>query len=176
VRLYEIFSYLLKIDKEPSNGLWFRHESPYELQNLQIPSYDQLEKIRPGYNVKARRKTEDLYRNIIDHSKDLSFLYATIVGYNIMEPSIDYPGFTYYFQLTHPEIENCIFTIVDKKEWMNPTVGTDGLQLAQHIWQRHKSQFEKYNDKELGSIDPRIEVIIPFPVNIELYFPQIEDR
>lgn len=165
-----------RVEQEPRNGLWFRHESPYELTELRPLTYAELTEVRTDYDVKARQATEDEYRKLIPQNEQTSFLYATIVGQNKMETPQSYPGFTYYFQMTAQEIARCLFGIVDRKEWMPMTVGRKGLVEAQSLWKRHEYEFRAYEERVLGMVDPRVEVIIPFAVDPVLYFPQEEDR
>lgn len=172
-----------QIDHEPNDGLWFKHMSPVALDELRPLTYPELEAVRPGYNIFERRKTELLYHDLLSLDKESSFLYAAIVGLNKMEAPDSYPGFTYYFRLNPAQISQCIFTIVDKKTWktphqawMKPTKGISGLDIAKGIWVKHGNTFIPYEEEELGVVDPRIEVVIPFAVTPEFYFPQEEDR
>lgn len=165
-----------RTDSEPHHGVWFRHESPYELSTLRPLTYAELARVRPDYDVKARQRTEDAYRVLIPQSRGVSFLYATVVGFNRMEPPDEYPGFTYYFQLTSAEINHCLFGIVDQQEWMPMQPGRAGMVRALGIWKSHTSAFRSYEEDGLGLVDPRVEVVIPFSVTPSLYYPQIEDR
>lgn len=164
------------ISSEPTSGLWFRHESPYWLNQLKPLSYQELQAKRPEYDVAARMSTELEYHRMTRQNDDTSFLYATIVGMNQMEPPEEYPGFTYYFQLSEMQIQSCLFDIVDKHVWMSPAIGDNGLHMAIDIWSKHSGNFQSYAEKGLGVIDPRIEVIIPFSVQPLQFFPQVEDR
>jgi hypothetical protein len=166
------------VTEEPSDGqLWFRHTNERHVLVLQPQTYHNLQRFREGYDVSARKRTEIYFHDMLDHeSNDTSFLYATVVGCNKMESPDSYPGYTYFFRLTDVEIEKCIFSIVDKKRWMRATVGKAGLNEALRIWQEHAHKFEPFEEKELGTIDPRIEVIISFDVIPEQYICQQEDR
>jgi hypothetical protein len=146
------------------------------LDELRPLTYDELREIRPGYDVEARRDTERVYRAMTRQATDHSFLYATVVGGNNMEAPDEYPGFTYYFMLTPAQIEACIFDIVDAQKWMEPTKGSVGLKLALQLWTKHHADFQSHEEADLGTIDSRIEVVIPFKVRPTLFFPQIEDR
>lgn len=165
-----------KVIAEPVNGLWFRHTSPYELRELTPSRYDQLVERRGDYDVGARRNTERRYHRMLKTDTNNSFLYATVVGYHKMEDVLSYPGFTYFFQLKLWQVAGCIFDIVDEKKWMEPTKGMGGLGKAREIWEQHAEEFKPYEEDGLGIIDPRIEVIIPFPVVPTKYVPQEEDR
>lgn len=59
---------------------------------------------------------------------------------------------------------------------MKPTLGKKGLSKAIKIFKEHESDFQKYEDPNVGTIYPRIEVIIPFDVIPTLVYPQEEDR
>jgi GNAT superfamily N-acetyltransferase len=164
------------VTEEPKDGLWFRHESPHQLDTLRPLTYVELTKARPDYDIKAREEHENHYRELTHHPSGTSFLYATVVGYNKMETPSEYPGFTYYFRLSDAQIHQCIFGIADRKDWMPDTVGTAGLEQAKKVWDDHSADFKAYKEKGLGQVDPRIEVVIPFSVTPELYYPQQEDR
>jgi hypothetical protein len=165
-----------KVFSEPTQGLWFRHESPHKLSLLRPLKYHELKKAREGYDVKTRQEFEDTYRKLTHTHHDVSFLYATVVGYNKMEAPESYPGFTYFFQLDASQLAKCLFTIVDKKEWMEPTLGEDGLHKAQSLWKQHQSSMSAFKEEGFGMVDPRIEVVIPFSVKPKQYYPQEEDR
>jgi len=168
----------IKIDHAPSGG-WFQHQSPKNLKVLRPLSYDMLEKTRkeelsidPDY-VSDRKKTEQIYHDLLGTSDEISFLYASYKG--MMFDKDEYMGFTYYFHLTDDEIEKCVFDVVDKKKWMDPTVGHDGMVKSAAIWFAHHTEMESYYDV-IGLIFPRIEIIIPFSVTPSYYYPQQEDR
>jgi len=166
-----------------NNGLWFQHQSSGFFKTLKPQSYSSLLKIRNeegNIYLNDRLKTEKIYHQLTDQPSDMSFLYATIVGYNNMDDPMDDPmdylGYTYYFQLDENQINECIFDIVDKKVWMKPTTGINGLNLAMSIWKENWNKFQQQEDDILGVINSRIEVIIPFDVKYFKYLPQIEDR
>jgi len=156
--------------------MWFRHTSPYALAELKPLSYDELEKVRPDYDVEARKRTEKKYHRLAHTNPDTSFLYATMVGFHQMEDVLSYPGYTYFFKLELWQLPECIFDVVDQKKWMEPTKGIAGYTLARDIWTRHRREFKPYEEEGLGTIEPRIELIIPYSVKPKLYVPQEEDR
>lgn len=157
-------------------SLTFRHESPYELTVLRPLTYDELRKTRPDYDVDARKETELAYKYLVNNGFETSFLYATISGYNKMESPDEYPGFTYFFHLNYDHIDECLFGIVDKTHNIEPEKGIKALRKMIAFWDEHSDDMQSYNDQELGWIDPRIEVIIPFSVKPSSFIPQIEDR
>lgn len=168
-------AHMTKVMKEPE-GLWFRHTSPWALAELKPLSYDELKKARPDYDVAARKRTELKYHRVVRSNPDMSFLYATLVGYHHMEDVLSYPGYTYFFKLELWQIPDYIFDIVDQKHWMEPTKGIAGYTLAREIWTANHNKFKSYEEKGIGMIDPRVEVIIPHAIKPELYVPQEEDR
>jgi hypothetical protein len=161
------------IKKSP---LWFRHESPLALKVLRPLTYEELRQARPGYDVDARMETELPYKDLVSSDPNISFLYATICGFNKMESAESYPGYTYYFRLSRKQIEQCLFGVVDKELNMVPVKGVAGLREAMGFWAENSNAMSMYMDPELGPIDPRVEVIIPFAVHPERYVPQQEDR
>ena len=174
MRLDELFKHKpMLVKNKPKKGIWFQHQSGEWLSKIIPQTYKQLRKIRPGYPIKDRIKEEDVYRSLLDTSKTRSFIYATPVGFNMFEDPNKYPGYTYYFKLN---INKCVFDVVDKKTWMQPTKGLKGLKLAKKIWADNKNKFKSFNAPDIGTIYPRIEVIIPYSIYPKYFFPQKEDR
>ncbi len=165
--------------------LVFRHQSPFQLKELEPLSYKELKSSRgtdmPKKELEKylsdRIKEEKKYHNLIpEYPKDKSFLYATIVGYHKMESPMSYPGFTYYFTLSDSQINKCIFHIVADKYEFEPIKGIKGLQTSLTNWELNYDQFKSSEDEWFDAVDPRIEVIIPFDVNFFGFIPQEEDR
>jgi hypothetical protein len=146
------------------------------LDILKPMTYVELAKIRPGYPLGERRELEDVYRKMIIQKPEVSFLYATVVGCHLFGAPDTYPGFTYYFQLTDHQIEQCIFDIADRSIWMKATSGRAGLRESMHLWDINVESFMRYDDPDIGVIYPRIEVVIPFNIRPVSFFPQEEDR
>jgi hypothetical protein len=121
-------------------------------------------------------ETELAYKELIEDDPANSFLYATICGFNKMEAADDYPGYTYFFQLTAAQIEQCLFGVVDEVLNVAPQRGATAMRQAMRFWVDKQNQMIRYEDPEVGLIDPRIEVIIPFAVVPTRYVPQVEDR
>ena len=160
-------------------GLTFQHHSPNLYVNLQPVTYTQIaaERSNSDYMLSRLTHEQEYHRMVEDHDPTLSFLYATIVRRNKMESAAEYPGYTYFFKLSLPEIERCVFEVVDEKFPMAPQLGLLGLQSALAHWDSHRDEVKSYNDSVVdGLIDPRIEVIIPFKVEFFGFVPQIEDR
>jgi hypothetical protein len=177
MKLYELFESVKTIDKEPESGLWFIHQSPKKLTKLKPLSYTELAKTRSSvYPIADRKDEERVYKSLTQNPENMSFLYVTVVGYNKFEKPTSYPGYTYYFKLTPSQIKKCVFTIIDKKEWMKPSLGKAGLESAQLIWNKHNPKFKKHTKKGVGVVYPRIEVVIPFSVTPSMVIPQEEDR
>ena len=160
----------------PTVGLWFMHQSSSKLSELKPLSYAQLEKIRPNYPIEHRKQEERNYKKLINNQADTSFLYATIVGYNKFDPPTEYPGYTYYFKLNAKQIKNCVFDIIAKQKYMLPTKGYAGLYNAITIWDAKNQSFKKGYLKDVGVIQPRIEVIIPYTITPEYMIQREEDR
>ena len=171
--------------KEHNQPLVFRHTSPYKLSVLHPLTYMDLAKSR-GEDMpkpelvnymKTRLNTEVEYHKLLpDHPKNHSFLYATIVGFHKMEPASAYPGFTYYFTMNSSQIENCLFEVIDVEHSYPATHGLSGLELTKRHWERFKHQMKPTPDEWFGTIDPRVEVVIPFSVKPFGFVPQEEDR
>lgn len=176
MRLHEIsHPTIRKITAEPK-GFWFRHQSPLWLSELRPLTYTELTDARPGYPIRDRKDTEKEYHRLTGQSDDTSFLYATVVGYHKMPDPLEYMGYTYYFKLSDDQISQCVFEVADQREWMDPKQGKVGLEKALSIWNKHSDEMKSYDDPEIGQIDPRVEVVIPFSINPSMYIPQIEDR
>lgn len=171
---------IVKVGEEPTDGLWFRHCTPIDVNKLMPLNYKELAEARPGYNMDWRRETEQKYHDMFYSgavaSPDNTFLYATVCGCHRMESHEDYNGFTYYFRLTPEQIENTIFEVIDAEHRMEPMRGQEGLDAALKHWEENKDKFTSYHEENLGDVHPRIEVIIPYEVLPELYFPPKKDR
>jgi|LakMenEpi03Aug12_release.lakeMendotaPanAssembly.Ray.scaffolds.fasta_scaffold359860_2 hypothetical protein len=176
MRLLELYT----ITKEPQHGLWFLHQSPLKLDIIKPQSYQSLKNSRPSdYPLKSRYHEEDVYRHLVHSSSKISFTYATIVGYHKMyESPTNYPGYIYFFKLSKTQISKTIFSIADGsgRTFMKPTVGIDGLNKAIHTYSKNINNFKSSYEKGIGTINPRIEVIISFPVTPIYVIPQEEDR
>lgn len=177
MRIYELLESVKIIDAEPTSGLWFMHQSDKKLLKLKPMSYEELSDARgQQYPIKNRKDGELVYKSLTNNPENMSFLYATIVGYNQFDEPLSYPGYTYYFKLSNEQIEQCVFTIIDKQEWMEPQLGKTGLKHAIQLWNKFNSKFELTTKRGVGIVNPRIEVVIPFQVMPQLMIPQIEDR
>lgn len=162
--------------------LIFRHQSPNFYKELKSVSYNQIDINRenPEY-LEDRIENEAMYHALLNHKNeqlDTSFIYATIVGFHKMQSAKTYLGYTYYFKLTPEQINDTIFQVVGQgPHTTNPIPGRKGLLAAIDYWLKHKNQLKPYYDAVVGgNIDPRIEVIIGYPVQYLDYVPQIEDR
>lgn len=173
---------ILRVDKEPdgNDDIWFRHCSPLKLNKLIPLNYKELAEARPGYNMEWRRNTEDKYHEIFARnnlaSHDCTFLYATICGYHRMGPPEDYDGYTYYFRLTKDQIDSTLFEIIDAEHRREASRGVNAMLSCTLEWDRNKDKYTSYHEENLGDVHPRIEVIIPFEVLPELYFPPKKER
>jgi len=164
------------ISKEPVEGLWFKHESPYDVDMISPISYQLLAERKGGAFALMRKMYDERYRQYIKHHPDYTFLHATVVGGNKMEDPTLYEGFTYYFQLPEAKIEKALFTIIDREELMVPTPGLVGLQTAIDLWDHLLPTLSAPSVAGVIKIYPRIEVLLPFAVEPTLVVPQIEDR
>lgn len=178
-----IGSYSFKYGQNKNNedlieSLIFQHHSPNFFEKLKPVSYSKNENSRTKEYWQERIVEEKQYHNLLTtYNKNNSFLYATIVGYNKMESAKSYPGYTYYFKLSKNQIEKTIFRVSDKELSTKPSVGKDGLIKAIDFWKENKKEFKSYQDDIVeGKIDPRIEVVISFPVDYFDFVSQIEDR
>lgn len=152
------------------SDLTFRHQSIRALDELRPLRYDELEGLRSDEYMLARRESEEILHSMIDgYDPDTSFLYATIVGYHLMEGPRQFDGYTYYFKMTEDEVENCVFEIVDRDLTYGPMKGMEGLRGSLSFWDEHRDEFEPYNDPVVGEIRPRIEVAISFPIKQKIY-------
>lgn len=164
------------VSKEPTDGLWFKHESHYDLNSLNPVSYELLKSRKGDVITNMRRHFDSRYRTILPHHPDYTFLFATVVGANMMEDPLLHTGYTYYFRLPDVKIEQCVFTIIDDTKWMEPTVGAVGLNKALEIWSNFNQLFSRPRMEGLELVYPRIEVVIPFAVKPDQVIPQYEDR
>lgn len=183
-----------KIDEPPAhnkhpknlNDILFQHHSPYELSFIIPQTYKNIEKQRldglskkdAAAYVNDRINEEKKYKaklKLTDNKK--SFTYASVVGFNLMEDPLDYPGFTYYFHLDKQQVENTLFGIVGvTQHHVEPAKGLLALQKCLYLWNKYENEFEGYEDEILGPIEPRIEVIIPYVIVPEFVIVEIEQR
>jgi len=129
--------------------------------------------------VADRRRAERAYRRALRSiDDDVSFVYATVVGFNSMAPASEYPGFTYYFRLRHQELNGCLFGTVTGDPSLDVALETGKRSLERCLtqWAELGPAFVPFEDPIVGLIEPRIEVIIPFAVRPELYYPEAERR
>jgi hypothetical protein len=165
----------------------FQHHSAHELMVIEPQDYSCIARERkpdmgiPGVvkYLTDREHEEDAYRlalGIIDTS--MSFTYATVTGFNDMTSPDDYPGFTYFFELTREQVSNTLFGIVGGIPELNlePQRGLQALELCMSHWLRHQHEFAVVNDDLVGAIDPRIEVIIPYRVIPTAVLLEVERR
>lgn len=178
MNLSEIYNASIEIvTDEPHNGIWFQHQSPEKLKIIKPQTYSRLEIIRPGYPVEDRKDHEKVYRKLTNQKNNLSFTYATVVGYHMMGTPKSYDGYTYYFRLSNEKLKRTIFEVVATgKDWMKPTLGEPGLNKAMNIWKIHHYEFKNTHEKDIGTIFSRIEVVIPFNIVPVKVFLQKEDR
>jgi len=170
------------------SDLWFQHKSPHKLESLEPQFYgtivhDRTETMEDAdalTYILSRIRTEDSYHSLVKSDDNKSFIYATIVGFNKMESPDDYPGFTYYFKLTRNQLKNTIFEVVagaDATLDVFAGVGHEALSECLKRWVSSSSEMERIWDEVLGAdIEPRIEVIIPYPVTPLAYYPEEEER
>ena len=129
--------------------------------------------------VDDRVVEEDKYRVALGTDNDaLSFSYATVVGFHSMGGSSDYPGFTYFFHLSPADVERTLFGVISGDPGLQLPMerGIHALERSMMHWNRYSGLFRPTDDPELGLIDPRIEVVISYPIRPELFVPQAEDR
>lgn len=180
---------ILKKPLAPSGDLWFQHKSPHgPFNRLESQTYETLidqrsEDMDPEnavYYVEEREEHETLYHEMLGSDASHSFTYATVVGFELMESPEDYPGNTHYFKLTIQQLNECVFELVAGKDHtldVEPSVGVKGLLACVTAWSAHFEEYESYQDDVVGgTIDPRIEVIIPFTVEVLAVYPEKELR
>ena len=160
---------LERLDSPLTSGMWFIHQSAFGLFNIIKPqTYRHLRTFRSAKYLRKRKETEKEYNELRgEPNRELSYTYATVLGYTRMRPEDDYPGYTYYFKLTKSQIDKCIFEVVDKKFNLEPIMGYKGLVECMKYWKSHESQMKD---------NARLEVVIPFNVTPAKYYPQEEDR
>lgn len=129
--------------------------------------------------VNDRIVSEDRYRVALGIQDDvLSFTYATVVGFNSMEPPEEYPGFTYFFRMNPSQVGQALFGTVtgDPLLQLPMETGIRGLSRALTHWRCYSGLFLPTEDPDLGNVEPRVEVVFQFPVKPELFITQAEDR
>lgn len=161
------------------SDLVFRHQSPRFYDVLRPVTYDQLlVDGRDQEYVDVRRQIEGDYRRLLGlpERSGSSFLYATVVGFHLMESPRTYPGFTYYFHMTSAQVNRCVFHVVDPNFATDPLPGRPGLVHALTTWCSRSRFMSPREDPVLGREDPRIEVVICDPVPYDRFVTQAEDR
>jgi hypothetical protein len=169
----------LNVMKVLLGSLVFRHQSSGWFETLEPITYQEVAKQRDNQEyMEDRIRDEKVYHDLLPgiSNPDKSFLYATILGYHKMESPYSFPGYTYYFRLSLDQIQNTVFRVVTGEKSTKPIKGVKGLIIALWIWKSHSKKFKSYNDPLIGEIDPRIEVVISYPVKWFKYIPQVEDR
>ena len=167
--------------------VWFQHVSPKRLDFIVPTTYKDLLVARAtGMGLPAAERyvadrvvSEDRYRTALGIQNDeLSFSYATVVGFNSMESPDDYPGFTYFFRMSPEQVNRTLFGAVtgDPLLQVPMETGLRGLSRALSHWARYSGLFIPADDPELGTVQPRVEVVFQFPVRPELFIAQEEDR
>lgn len=173
-------------DPKKLSEIFFQHHSPHKLSIITPQSYKRISEQRsddmPPDDLKEyiddRIIEENKYRKILEiNDEGKSFTYASVVGFNLMEDPLDYPGFTYFFHLTKEQIDKTLFGLVGNKDFtMSPELGLPALKKCLKAWKDHKDDLISYEDDILGWIDPRIEVVIPYVIIPELVIVEIEQR
>lgn len=161
------------------SDLVFRHQSPRYYDVLRPVTYaGLLTQGRDADYVEVRRGVEGRYRRLLGlpERDDRSFMYATVVGFHLMESPQTYPGFTYYFGLTRSQVDRCVFHVVDPNFATEPMVGRDALRDALTTWFARSRFMSTHQDPVLGREDPRIEVVVQDPVTYDRFVTQGEDR
>jgi hypothetical protein len=160
------------------NDIWFQHHSPLFLKEIIPQTYSVISKHRNKSYMTSRITEENNYKSLLQITdKNISFTYATIVKFNKMESAKDYPGFTYYFRLRSQQVENTLFGIISGgKTDSPPEKGVTSLKKCLLTWNEEKNNYSSYHEENTGLIDPRIEVIIPYSITPELFFPEEELR
>lgn len=170
---------------ERLSELWFQHQSSQQLTVIAPQTYETIarQRARDMIDIKeyisGRRQEEDAYRLSLGSVDDsMSFTYATITGFNYMENPTDYPGFTYFFKIKPSQVENTLFGLVAGDEQFNiePERGLSALERCLSQWLISADLLHQIEDPIVGTIDPRIEVVISYPVVPELVIPEIEQR
>lgn len=165
----------------------FRHQSPHELDIISPQTYSQIKEYRSENMsvddletyMKDRIEVENKYYDLINQSQEVSFIYATIVGFNNMEDPTEYPGFTYYFKITPEKLKKTIFELVagkDIKMNLEPDVGIHALENCLKAWNANKQNFTPATDSILGTIEPRIEVVLSYDITPYAMIPEVEQR
>lgn len=166
------------------------HHSSSQLENLKAPTYEELKQVRLDYfdndikatnkYLKSRKEEENKYHKLLNSDKSKSFIYLTIVGFNKMEPALEYPGFTYYFKLSNEQIENTLFGVIagkNKSLDVEPAIGKESLIKCLKHWYKFKDKMKSYEDDIVnGYIDPRIEIITQENIYPKICIPEIEQR
>lgn len=169
---------------EEASSFTFVHVSSEKHDILRPMSYKDISSFRSADYILDRKKYEheNYHSKIKDYDKDKTFLYASLASRSHLhnaEQLLSYPGYVYYFKLTKPQIEKCIFEVIGGINYKqgNPQKGLTGLLNSIKEWDKNKSSFKRYYDKVVEDyIEPRVEVVIPFEVEYVAYMPQIEDR
>lgn len=160
------------------SDLVFRHQSPRYYDVLRPVTYAELGAFgRDDGYVEERRRIEGRYRRVLGMTADAdeSFLYATVVGFHLMESPRTYPGFTYYFRLSADQLSRSACHIVDPNFGTSPLPGVVGLQSALTSWMQWSRFMSPVVTDEYRE-DPRIEVVIGCPVAYDRFVTQAEDR
>lgn len=162
----------------------FIHQTSEKFDVLKPLSYKELSSFRSADYILDRKKheQENYHTKVEGYDKEQSFLYASLASRSKLHASdalLSYPGYVYYFKLTKPQIEKCIFECLGGINYKQKKAqkGMTGLLSAIKEWDENSKSFKRYYDKVVGGyIEPRIEVIIPFEVEYIAYVPQVEDR
>jgi hypothetical protein len=166
--------------------LVFRHQRPHQLEVIRPQTIAQVQKYRSEDMSSSDLKTymddrinsENYYSNLINKPKEMSFTYASIVGFNKMEDPTKYPGFTYFFKITPKKLDETIFELVSGKDELDimPATGLNALEQCMKQWIAHHEEFSGHADNILGWIDPRIEVVISYDIIPFAMIPEVEQR
>jgi len=167
----------LKLDEpqaESKSKLVFMHKSPNLYPVLRPQSYKEIAKRRSPAYMKLREESELEYQQLLPSGG--SYVYATLLGYHKMTDSKTYQGYTHYFTLSSGQLNRCIFEVISKDLSLAPSVGIKGLKECIKFWNANKSKMRSYTSSVGTTVKPRIEVLIPFSVKVDSYYPQKEDR
>lgn len=129
--------------------------------------------------VAERIVTEDAYRTALGIDNDvLSFSYATVAGFHRMEQPLDYPGFTYFFRLGREDVSRTLFGVVTGDPLLSvpSESGVRGLERCLEHWGLYSGLFQAVDEPYLGTVNPRVEVVISYPVRPTSFITQVEDR